>query len=74
MYYVTSQIWCQVNFDLTKGDSKFPMSPSHMRQRKLRINLGKKKLPEINKNIANYKEPHFNLHDVKKVWEEGVAH
>ena len=50
------------------------MSPSHMRQRKLRINLGKKKLPEINKNIANYKEPHFNLHDVKKVWEEGVAH
>ena len=50
------------------------MSPSHMRQRKLRINLGKKKSPEINKNNVNYKEPHFNLHDGKKVWEEGVAH
>jgi len=50
------------------------MSPSHRRQRKLRINLGKKNSPEINNNILNYKESHFNLHDEKKVWEEVVAH
>ena len=71
MFYVTGQIWFQVNFDLTYVDSN---GSSNRRQRKLRINLGKKNSPEISNNILNYKESHFNLHDEKKVWEEVVAH
>ena len=45
--YVTGQIWFQVNFDLTKVDSQFPLFPNPNswiimdgRQSKLRINLG----------------------------------
>ena len=42
MCMFTGQIWLQVNFDLTKVDPQFPVAPSPKKQRKLRINLGKK--------------------------------
>ena len=40
-HIVMGQICFQVNLDLTLVDSKFPLTPSPKRQRKLRISLGK---------------------------------